>query len=260
MRLISWNINGVRAVHKRGELDWAFTTEDADVVCLQETKVSAEDLPRSLSHPEGWKSLYNPAERKGYSGVATYLREDLAPAAWAPGLGLDRFDGEGRVIRCDLDAFVLYNIYFPNGGRGPERLAFKLDFYDAVFDQLTALVDQGREVVLCGDVNCAHRDIDIHDPARFAGHTGFSQKERAFVDRLLDAGFVDSFRAEHGDLERQFTWWDNYRNYRPKNDGWRIDYFFITEGLEEVMVDAWISPHIMGSDHCPIGLELDIDL
>ena len=258
MRLVSWNVNGIRAVHRRGDLAWAFAG-DADVVCLQETKVDADHVPPELNPPSGWQCAYAFGERRGYSGVATFVREGLMFDVVAKGLGEPRLDGEGRVVCSDHGAFLLFNIYFPNGGRGEERHRFKMDFYEKFHAVVRAHRDAGREVVVCGDVNTAHRPIDIAEPEANLGASGFREDERAFLDAFLADGFIDTFRAEHGDRPDQYTWWDVRRNDRLANIGWRIDYFFISEGLEDVFVDAWISPQISGSDHCPIGLELELE-
>lgn len=259
VRLISWNVNGVRAVHQRGQLEWLWRS-DADIVCLQETKCSVDQLEPELLTPPGWQAVWNSAERKGYSGVATFAREGLPMEVVAKGLGVERFDNEGRVIATDHGAFLLFNVYFPNGGRSAERLQYKLDFYEAFAERVNGLVDEGRDVVICGDVNTAHREIDLAQPEKNQHLSGFLPKEREWIDRLLEAGWVDTFRAEHGDRPGQYTWWDMRTDARPDNLGWRIDYFFVNERLEELLVDAWISPQIMGSDHCPVGLELDVHL
>jgi len=259
MRLVSWNVNGVRAVHARGDLAWALSDEH-DVVCLQEVKVSIEQLDDALRAPEGFDATWNPAtSKKGYSGVATFTRAELGAKTLGTGLDDARFDDEGRVITTDLGAFVLLNVYFPNGGRSDERLAYKLAFYERFLAVVDAHIAAGREVVVCGDVNTAHKEIDIYDPERFARVSGFLVEERRFIDALLARGFVDTLRAEVGDRPALYTWWDVRVNLRPLNKGWRIDYFFVSEGLVDALVDAWISPQIMGSDHCPIGLELDVE-
>jgi exodeoxyribonuclease-3 len=259
MKLVSWNVNGVRAVHKRGDLAWAF--QDADVVCIQETKAAPEQVPEDLRAPEGWQASWVLGEKKGYSGVATFVRDGIEAREIGSGFGKDpRFDNEGRVLVHDLGAFVLLNIYFPNGGRGPDRLQYKLDFYEAFHEYVLELLEDGRDVVVCGDVNTAHRDIDVAKPEEWANESSCLPEERAFLDRLLESGFIDTYRAEAGDRPNVYTWWDVRKDAREINEGQRIDYFFINEGLEDLLVDAWVNPNISGSDHCPIGLELELDL
>jgi len=259
VRLISWNVNGIRAVHKRGDLDWLWN-EDHDVVCIQETKAHVEQLPKELVPPPGWKAIYESGEKKGYSGVATFVREGVQCDLIARGLGEERFDNEGRVLITDMGPFILLNIYFPNGGRGGDRLQLKNDFNERFLEIIEGFVEEGRDVVTCGDFNIAHRDIDIARPEAWSHISGFLPAERAFFDRLLDAGFVDTFRAENGDRPNAFTWWDVRVSAREINEGWRIDYFVINENLEDFLSDAWISSHISGSDHCPVGLELELEL
>jgi exodeoxyribonuclease-3 len=257
MRLVSWNVNGVRAVHARGDLAWAFT-DAHDVICLQEIKASEDQLDDALRAPDGYTAVWNPATKKGYSGVATFVRDGVPARIASKGLDDPRFDDEGRVIVTDHDAFLLYNVYFPNGGRSDERLRYKLDFYARFLDVISTHLESGREVVICGDVNTAHTEVDIYDPARFANVSGFLVEERKFIDALLARGFVDTLRSEVGLRPAQYTWWDVRFNLRPLNKGWRIDYFFVSEGLDDSLVDAWTSPQIMGSDHCPVGIELDL--
>lgn len=259
VRLISWNVNGIRAVQQRGQLGWLWES-DNDIVCVQETKAHIEQLGPEITSPPGWAAQFSSGERKGYSGVATFVRDGLPCRVLTREMGVPHLDNEGRLLVTDHDAFVLMNVYFPNGGRGEERLRYKLAFYDAFSRFVQEFVDAGRDVIVCGDVNTAHRDIDVAQPDRHAGTTGMLPEERAWVDRFLESGFVDTFRAEHGDRPGQYTWWDMRTNARPDNLGWRIDYFFIHERLEECLVDAWISPQILGSDHCPVGLELDVEL
>lgn len=259
VRLVSWNVNGVRAVHQRGDLDWLWKG-DSDVILLQETKCTLDQLPPELAKPPGWNAVWCWGERKGYSGVATFWREGLQGEVIAKGFGVERFDNEGRIIVTDHGAFVLLNIYFPNGGSGPERLQYKMEFYAAFREYVQRLRDEGREVVVGGDLNTAHRPIDLALPDRWQRFSGFLPEERAWVDDFLASGWIDTYRAEHGDKTGAYTFWETRVDARKDNLGWRIDYFFITEGLEDLLVDAWISSHIFGSDHCPVGLELEVDL
>ena len=257
MRFLSWNVNGVRAVMARGDLDWLWSS-DADVVCLQETKISDDAIPPELDARDGWNAFWSCSQtRKVYSGTAVFVRDHLPATLVARGIGEEKFDQEGRVVAVDLDEVLLYNIYFPNGGRGPERLQYKLDFYAQFQKTVQAHVDAGRDVVVCGDVNTAHREIDTARPEIDSKHSGFLDVERAWVDQFLDAGWVDTLRAEHPLREGDFTWWDYRTDARPDNIGMRIDYFFVNARLEESIVDAWVAAQVMGSDHCPVGLELE---
>lgn len=254
LRLLSWNVNGLRAVHKKGFIDW-FAREKPDMLCLQETKASEEQLPFELRSVAGYTAYFDQAERKGYSGVALYTR--VQPREVRRGLGIERFDTEGRTLALDFDSFVLFNVYFPNGGMSPERLQFKMDFYDAFLDCVEALQKKGRHIVICGDVNTAHNEIDLARPKENQKVTGFLPQERAWIDRLLAAGYIDTFRlfcAESG----QYTWWDMKTRARERNVGWRLDYFFVSESLRSSVQSATILPDVMGSDHCPVELILKV--
>ena len=252
MRIFSWNVNGLRAVVKKGFFDW-LESEGPDVVCLQEIKARTEDLDEKILNPKGYHAFWNPAERKGYSGVAIFTKKK--PVAVHLGLGIERFDCEGRVLRIEFKDFDLFSVYFPNGTSGEERLQYKMEFYDAFLDHCEELRGQGRELVITGDVNTAHKPIDLKNPKANQKNSGFLPKERAWVDKFIEHGYVDSFRAFNEDPD-QYTWWSYRFNVRAKNVGWRIDYFFVTEGLMKKVKDSFITPEIMGSDHCPIGLDI----
>jgi exodeoxyribonuclease-3 len=261
MKIVSWNVNGLRAVSQRGDLGWAFDGT-LDVVGLQETKIQPAHVTDALRAPPGYSfSTWDfHATKKGYSGTALFVRDGIAAAPFAFLVGGDanpEFDVEGRVTGVDLGALVVLNVYFPNGGSSDERLRFKHRWHDAFLARLAEL-SRTRDVVVIGDFNVAHRALDVALPAQWAGVSGFLPEERAWFDRLLAAGFVDTFRAEKGDLPRQFTFWETRLNARADNLGWRIDYAVINRGLEERLLDAWISPQIRGSDHCPVGVELDV--
>lgn len=262
MRIVSWNVNGLRAVVSRGDLDWAFAG-DVDVVCLQETKIQPDHVTEAMKHPPGFsRSFWSfHATKKGYSGTAIFVKDGLFAEPFTLKVGGDErpeFDVEGRVVGVDLGAFVLFGVYFPNGGSSDERLAFKHAWHDAFTDGIVELKRSGRQVVVAGDFNVAHTDLDLAKPREWAGVSGCLPVERAWFDRLLAAGFIDTFRAEKGDLPRQFTFWETRVDARSENLGWRIDYVVISAGLEEQLLDAWISPQIFGSDHCPVGAELDV--
>ena len=252
MRIFSWNVNGLRAVVKKGFFDW-LNKEAPDVVCLQEIKARTEDLDENILNPEGYHTIWNSADRKGYSGVAIFTKKK--PGITHLGIGVKRFDCEGRVIRVEFKDFDLFNVYFPNGTSGPERLKYKMDFYDAFLDHCEGLRRQGRELIITGDVNTAHKPIDLKNPKANEKNSGFLPEEREWLDRFVEHGYVDSFRAfnQHPD---QYTWWSYRFNVRKKNIGWRIDYFFVTEDLMKKVKDSFITPEVMGSDHCPIGLDI----
>ncbi len=253
VKLLSWNVNGIRAAHKKGFLDW-FHRESADVVCLQETKAHKEQLEKHLTEIEGYQSHWSSAERKGYSGVVTYTRQP--PRMVRQGFGIPRFDAEGRVIITELARFTLFNVYFPNGKRDQERLDYKMDFYESILKHWETLRQDGHRLVICGDYNTAHHEIDIARPKENQKVSGFLKIEREWMDRLVAKGYVDVFRKMNPELRDQYTWWDMMTRARERNVGWRIDYFFVSKDLLPHVRNAWISPEVMGSDHCPVGLEL----
>jgi len=252
MRLLSWNVNGIRAVAKKGFLDW-LEKESPDVLCLQETKAHLEALEGRLAEPEGYHAFWNPAERKGYSGVATFSREK--PKNVHYGMGIPRFDIEGRIVRLEYPGFDLLNVYFPNGTSGDDRLRFKMEFYDAFLDHAEALRAEGRKLVIAGDVNTAHKAIDLKNARANEKNSGFLPEERAWLDKFVAHGYVDTFRMFHPEPD-QYTWWTYRANARARNIGWRIDYFFVTEDFTSRVVDAFIQPEVTGSDHCPVGIEI----
>lgn len=253
MRILCWNVNGIRAAQRKGFLDFV-NRERPDALCLQETKAAPEQLDPELASIQGYSSHFVSAEKKGYSGVAIYTMP--TPKQVTLGCGATRFDCEGRVISADYGDFILYNIYFPNGGRGPERVRYKLDFYDHVLDQWQEVRSDGRELIICGDFNTAHKEIDVARPAEWSKQSGFLPEERLWLDKITDMGYVDAFRAFNTKPE-QYTYWDNFRNNRERNIGWRIDMFMVTEGLMPKVTSATIHPTVMGSDHCPIELVVE---
>lgn len=252
VRIFSWNVNGIRAALKKGFLDWV-EEESPDVICLQETKASPDQVEDGLLPPKGYHAVWNPAQRKGYSGVATFSRKK--PKSVTLGIGIEEFDVEGRVIRSEYDGYDLFNVYFPNGTSGPERLDFKMRFYDAFLDHCQELRRSGRELIVTGDVNTAHAPIDLKNAKANEKNSGFLPEERAWVGKFIDHGYVDTFRALYPD-KVQYSWWAFRFNARARNIGWRIDYFFVTEGLAKRVKDALIQDQVTGSDHCPIGLVL----
>lgn len=254
IKLLSWNVNGIRAVHKKRALDWFFD-DRPDILCLQETKAHEDQLPDELTKIEGYNTYYVSAERKGYSGVALFTVPE--PVSIKQGFGSKKFDNEGRILIADYKKFVLFNIYFPNGKQSKERLEYKLEFYDAFLKYADKLKDAGRHIVVCGDVNTAHKEIDLARPRENEKISGFLPEERAWIDKLLDHGYIDTFRM-FNDQPDQYTWWDMKTRARDRNIGWRIDYFYVSDSLKKKVKSAFIMPDIFGSDHCPIGIELSI--
>ena len=252
VRILSWNVNGIRAAYKKGILSW-FSKEQPDLLCIQETKAMKEQLADDLINVNGYNSFFSSAERKGYSGTATYTK--MKPDKVSNGIGIEKFDSEGRFLVTEFDEFMLFNIYFPNGKAKAERLQYKMDFYEAFLKHLKKLLKQGKKIVICGDVNTAHKAIDLARPKPNEKISGFLPEERAWIDKLLEAGFIDTFRVFNQKPE-QYTWWDMMTRARERNVGWRIDYFFISENLRDNLKNAFILPEIMGSDHCPVGVEL----
>jgi exodeoxyribonuclease-3 len=250
MKIVSWNVNGLRAIHRKGFLDW-MATEAADIVCVQETKAMEEQVPEELRQIEGYHCHFESARRKGYSGVAIWTRQK--PRRIKTELGISRFDVEGRVIQAEYDGFTLFNVYFPNGGASHERLRFKLDFYDSFLYHLMSL--RQRRIVVCGDFNTAHCEIDLARPKENRANTGFLPDERAWIDSLLSRGFIDTFR-HFNDQPGHYTWWDYKTRARERNVGWRLDYFFVSRLLRKNLKAAFIRGEVMGSDHCPLGIEL----
>ena len=251
MRLLSWNVNGLRACLGKGFLD-SLRPLDADVVCLQETKMEQGQAEFDL--PD-YADYWNSAEKKGYSGTAVFSRQ--TPLRVSYGMDQSEHDTEGRIITLEFDLFHLVNVYTPNSQRGLTRLEYRMRWERAFRDFLKSL-DAAKPVVVCGDMNVAHAAIDLRNPKANQKNAGFTPEERGKMTELLQAGFVDTFRALHPDLEGAYSWWSYRSNAREKNIGWRIDYFLVSERLMPLVQDAFILPQIQGSDHCPVGLELDI--
>ena len=254
-RILSWNVNGIRAIQKKGFIDWVLK-ESPDILCLQETKAHPEQLSDELLNINGYKSYFSSSiVKKGYSGVAVYTKQE--PVKVEHGFGIPKFDDEGRIIIADYKSFTLINIYYPNGKMSAERLQYKMDFYDAFLNYANDLVKKKKKLVICGDVNTAHKEIDIARPKENEKVSGFLPIEREWIDKFLDQGYYDTFRIFNQEPE-QYTWWDMLTRARERNVGWRIDYFFVSENLKKSVKDAFIMPGVMGSDHCPIGIELEV--
>jgi len=253
LKLISWNINGIRAAWKKGFLDFV-AAQQPDILCVQETKIQLEQLTPEMKDVGDYRSYWSMAEKKGYSGVATYTKPE--PQAVQTTFGSRALDMEGRVVHAEYPDFHLFNVYFPNSGMGPERLAHKMTFYDDFLDLTERLRKAGKGVIVCGDVNTAHTELDIARPKENEKTPGFLPEERAWVTKYLGHGYHDTFRlfvSEPG----HYTWWDMKSGARARNVGWRIDYFFVSEELRGRVKAAGIMPQVQGSDHCPITLELD---
>jgi len=254
MNIISWNVNGLRAVYKKGFMQW-FMSVDPDILCLQETKSHEDQLPLDLRYIEGYHPFYSYPERKGYSGVATFSK--MEPKSVERTFPISDIGDEGRILITEFDSFHLMNIYFPNGKMSRERLEYKLDFYKIFLEQCSKLMNNGKEIIICGDVNTAHTEKDIARPRENEKVSGFLPEEREWIDRFIEAGLVDTFRLFNQD-GGNYSWWDYKTRARERNIGWRIDYFFVSKGLQEKVKASYMLQDVMGSDHCPIAIEIKI--
>ncbi|EHY0681148.1 exodeoxyribonuclease III [Listeria monocytogenes] len=251
MKLISWNVNGLRAAVKKGFLEY-FEEVDADIFCLQETKLQEGQIELDLP---AYKDYWNYAVKKGYSGTAIFTK--VEPLSVQYGLGVPEHDTEGRVITLEFEEFFMVTVYTPNSQAELKRLDYRLTFEDAILEYVKNL-DKTKPVVLCGDLNVAHEEIDLKNPKTNRKNAGFSDEERAKFSAFLDAGFIDSFRYFYPDLTDAYSWWSYRMNARARNTGWRIDYFVVSERLKDKLVDAKIHADVLGSDHCPVELELNL--
>ncbi len=249
MKFVSWNVNGLRAVCAKG-FDELFASMDADFFCLQETKLSPGALELEF---DGYHSFWNLADRKGYSGTAIYTRRK--PLSVTYGIGIEDHDREGRVITLDMDEYFLVTVYTPNAQAELARLDYRME-WEAAFRNYVTELDSRKPVIICGDMNVAHKEIDLKNPKTNRRNPGFTDEERGEFTKLLECGFVDTFRAIHPELEGAYTWWSYRARAREKNVGWRIDYFLISERLLPRLADANIRADVMGSDHCPVELFL----
>ncbi|EAD5760561.1 exodeoxyribonuclease III [Listeria monocytogenes] len=250
MKLISWNVNGLRAAVKKGFLEY-FEEVDADIFCLQETKLQEGQIELDLP---AYKDYWNYAVKKGYSGTAIFTK--VEPLSVQYGLGVPEHDTEGRVITLEFEEFFMVTVYTPNSQAELKRLDYRMTFEDAILEYVKNL-DKTKPVVLCGDLNVAHEEIDLKNPKTNRKNAGFSDEERAKFSAFLDAGFIDSFRYFYPDLTDAYSWWSYRMNARARNTGWRIDYFIVSERLKDKLVDAKIHADVLGSDHCPVELELN---
>lgn len=249
MKLVSWNVNGLRACIRKGFLDY-FKEVNADIFCVQEIKLQEGQIDLDL---EGYYDYWNYAEKKGYSGTAVFTKDK--PLSVKYGLGIEEHDKEGRVITLEYEEFYLVNVYTPNSQRELARLDYRMIWEDDFRDHLKEL-DKIKPVILCGDLNVAHKEIDLKNPSSNRKNAGFTDEERGKMTELLESGFIDSFRYFYPEKEDAYTWWSYITRARERNAGWRIDYFIVSEKLKDKLKDAQIHSEIMGSDHCPVFLEI----
>jgi len=254
MKILCWNVNGIRAADKKGLFDW-FSKENPDILCLQEIKALPEQVPAYLRITPGYEIFWNSAEKKGYSGVVTYTKKK--PINVKNGFGINKFDIEGRALITEFSTFTLFNIYFPNGKKNQERLDYKLDFYDTFLGYADNLKSDEKNIVVCGDFNTAHKEIDLARPKENEKISGFLPIERAWIDTFIDHGYIDTFRHFNKEPEN-YSWWDFKTKARERNVGWRIDYFFVNEEFLPHVKKAFIMKDVMGSDHCPVGIDIGI--
>lgn len=253
-KLISWNVNGIRAAEKKGFLEWLGVC-GADLVAVQETKAHPEQLSEGLLKPAGYEAAWNSAEKKGYSGTVTYSKH--SPVKVLTGMNESRFDTEGRVLIHEFEPIVFFNIYFPNGGRGAEWVEHKLAFYRRFLEIAHGYMQTGRPIVVTGDFNTAYAEIDLARPKENVAHSGFMPEERQGLGEFFEAGLIDTFRYLHPDTVK-YSWWDQVTRARERNVGWRLDYFLVSADLKERIVAADIHEEVMGSDHCPVSLVLSL--
>jgi len=262
LTLISWNVNGIRALSKKvvyknmNFREWVLFYAP-HIICIQETKASQGQVPASISMIPGYHTYWNSAFRKGYSGVLTYTKARARSVN--KNLGIEKFDIEGRVLETEFKHFVLFNVYFPNGKSSKERLDYKMEFYDVFLEYIEKVRSKGKPIIICGDVNTAHKEIDLARPKENESISGFLPQERKWITKLLDHGYYDTFRLINGDIPNKYSWWSMRTRARERNVGWRIDYFFVSEELKDSVTDAFILDNIYGSDHCPIGIKIKIN-
>lgn len=252
MKIYSWNVNGLRAIFKKNFIEF-IKTENPDILCIQETKLQEENIMDEIRLIDGYDSYFSFADKKGYSGTAVYTKEK--PISIKHGFGIDKFDREGRILILEYSSFILMNIYFPNGQMGIERLNYKMEFYDCLLDYANKLVSCGKKLIICGDYNTAHTEQDIKNAKANENTSGFLKIEREWIDKFINNGYTDTYRFIHPD-EVKYSWWSYRFRARERNTGWRIDYHFVSNNLIEKVKDADILNHVMGSDHCPVMVEL----
>lgn len=259
IRLISWNVNGIRAAERKGFIEW-LNKSPADIVCVQETKISqTEQLSKNLLYPDGYESYWHCAkEKKGYSGVAIFSK--IKPEVVKTEFGDNLLSKEGRMMELDFNDFILFNVYFPNGGAGEARLKYKLEFYKQFLARVKKLSEQGKKIIFCGDLNTAHNEIDLARPKANENNSGFMRIERDWLDKFENAGFIDTFRLLYPTKQNAYSWWDLKTRSRERNVGWRLDYFWVSRNLKHNVIQSDIMAKITGSDHCPVSLDLNIKL
>jgi len=251
--LVSWNVNGIRACAKKGFVDWV-NEKSPDIICLQEIKAEKNQFPEETLTIDGYDLFIFSAEKKGYSGVAVYSKEK--PVKVHYGLGIEKFDNEGRTIILEYKSFVLFNCYFPNGQRDHGRVPYKLEFYDEILKRYKTYISENKNVIITGDFNTAHHPIDLANPKTNLKTTGFLPHEREWMDHYVNAGMIDTLRYFKPDAEGIYSWWTYRGDCRERNIGWRIDYFMVSKSLEENLIGCDHHPNVLGSDHCPIELVL----
>lgn len=254
IRIVSWNINGIRAANKKGLTDF-IKKDKPDICCFQEIKARPEQIEHDLKNCDDYLKYWNPAKKAGYSGVATFTK--LEPKTIIVGDRDNDWDEEGRVLITKYDEFTLLNVYFPNGKKDKGRLMYKMEFYEYFLKYINKLREQGEKVIFCGDVNTAHNEIDLARPKDNSLISGFLEVERKWMDKLIKNGWVDTFREKYTNRV-QYSWWSQRGGARKRNVGWRIDYFFVDKKIKEKVKKAFIMPEITGSDHCPVGIEIEI--
>lgn len=252
LRLWSWNVNGLRAVIKKGFIQ-IIKESDVDIIGLQETKLHEHQIPQEMQELDEYHRYWSHAQRKGYSGTALFSR--IKPLSFEDDFGVEEFDNEGRINIAEYDSFILFNIYFPNGQSGDERLGYKLRFYDKALEIMQEKRKTGKMILVAGDYNTAHKEIDLANPRANEKTSGFLPVERAWLDKIVELGWVDTFRDFEASPE-QYSWWSYRTNARPRNIGWRIDYFFVDKEHRNQITNAGILQDVMGSDHCPVFVEL----
>ncbi|MFA5854970.1 MAG: exodeoxyribonuclease III [Candidatus Gracilibacteria bacterium] len=253
MKILCFNVNGIRAVMAKGFLDF-LESANPDILCVQETKIQSQKVTQELQNPLGYYSEWAFAERAGYSGVATFSKKKALHVQKE--LQNGKHDGEGRLLLTEFDGFTLVNVYIPNGGMGEHRISYKMEFYDEMLALLERLRAQGKNLIICGDFNTAHTEMDIARPEENKDVTGFLPIERAWIDKFIAAGYVDTFRHFNPDMKDAYTWWSYRTAARERNIGWRIDYFFVNKEFLPHIKSAYILSNVQGSDHCPIGVEV----
>ncbi|MFA5880199.1 MAG: exodeoxyribonuclease III [Candidatus Margulisiibacteriota bacterium] len=253
MKLVTWNVNGIRSAVNKGFLDY-LETEAPDICCVQEVKAQEVNLPDNVLNPSGYYGIWYPSERPGYSGVAVFTK--IKPENIQLGMGNAKYDVEGRVIQLDYPDFTLFNVYFPNGQKDEDRLQYKLDFYQDFFDYCEDLRKSGKNIIITGDYNIAHKEIDLANPKENENYSGFLPVERAWLDNLIDLKYIDVFRNFNSEPD-QYTWWTYRFGARKRNIGWRIDYFFVNQEFLSRVKDCKIRSDILGSDHCPVEMYIE---